>query len=216
MSMLESPARSTQSRQRLAGYLISIGSLAFVINAFSWWSLADFFEATTDNERIAALEAARTEFAISSLIFGLAAALVGIGLWQLTGSLRARLEIGSWGAIAILAGVFGLLTGVFYLFVGVFNVVASPEAIVDAPTWSFAIYLFSMVLAMTGVALCLLRIGHMRWAAWVLIVGAALHLGQYVITGDVVPLTMYVFILPAGIALIRRPVHQEPSLAKTG
>lgn len=72
-----------------------------------------------------------------------------------------------------------------------------------------------MVLAMSGVALCLLRIRHVRWAAWTLIVGAALHLVQYVITGDVVPLTMYVFILPAGVALIRRPVDQETSLTAT-
>jgi uncharacterized membrane protein YgdD (TMEM256/DUF423 family) len=63
---------------------------------------------------------------------------------------------------------------------------------------STARYLFSMVLAMSGVALCLLRIRHVRWAAWTLILGAALHLVQYVITGDVVPLMMYVFILPAG------------------
>ena len=45
--------------------------------------------------------------------------------------------------------------------------------------------------------------------------GAALQLAQYVITGDVVPLMMYVFILPAGVALIRRPVDQETSLTAT-
>jgi hypothetical protein len=62
--MTESPAETTWSGEPLSGYLISIVSLVFVINAFSWWSLGDFIDATTDSERIAALQAAQTEFAI--------------------------------------------------------------------------------------------------------------------------------------------------------
>ena len=201
------PSRESRSREaRLPGYFLTVGSLLFLVNAFSWWSLGDFFDAETDEERIAALEAVEAQFTIQGLIFGVAAVLTGWGMWLLADALRQRLDDGGWKAVARWAGVFGLVSGFVLLLFGIITAFSTAEAIVEFPIFGFYVYLVVMVLAMAGLGLCLLRVKHLRWAAWILLFGAAMHVVQVAVTGDVLPLTMYAFVLPAGIGLIRRPV----------
>ena len=200
---------------RLPGILMLVGIVVFLVTVFTPTVLHDYFDTDVLEEQIAVIEGARTEWRIVWLVLAVGSTLLGLGLWQFSKALRDKVSDERDRMIVQGAGILGLVAQAGYALVGVYNAFASPKSSAEGPAggdapFLFWIYVLTLLLALAGFAFIVTRIKLRRWMAILLAVIVVLHLLQLVLTGDIVPLSIYLLLVPIAIALIARPLGQRP------
>ncbi len=195
------------------GVLMLAGIVTFLVVVFSPTVLIDFFNADDAAAQAAVIEGARLEWTVVWLVLAAATLLLGFGLWKLASALRVQAGDDQTRSIARGAGILALVGQAGYAAVGIYGIVVSPARAVEGPAggsplllWS---YVFVLLLALSGFAYVLLRLRLRRWMSILLAVIVVLHLLQLVLTGDIVPLSIYLLLMPIAIALIVRPLGQQ-------
>jgi len=142
----------------------------------------------------------------------LGAMLVGFGLLQFASVLRKVALDERSRSIARAAGILSIAAQAGYVIVGIYHMFASPMSIAEGDSifiTEFWVYVIALLLALAGFAVLLMRIKLRRWMAVLLTVLVTLHFLQLVLTGTFLPVTVYLLLLPIGIALVARPMGQR-------
>jgi hypothetical protein len=190
--------------------VILVGSIIFWVG-MPFPVGGDYFGAENDAERIVVVDENRVQIGISFGLFGLGAAIAGVGLWML-GRAIAPMEEAERGRrrktaaqVAAWLGLLGALGGLSRLSSAVF---ASPETFVQG-NFGAAIGLVGM--AATAVSVVVL--GVLAWSApprrWTAVV---LVLGGVVGAGTLLPLFWYFALIVFAVAnlrMMRRAVDSD-------
>jgi len=181
--------------------VVLVGSIVFWIG-MPFPVGSDFFGADNDAERIIVVEENRAQIGASFGLFGLGAAIAGVGLWML-GRAIAPIEETERGRtrkiaaqVAAWLGLLGAISGLSRLLHALF---ATPETLVEG-NLDAAIGLVGMA----ATAVSLVVFGVLAWSApppkWTAVV---LVLGGIVGAGTFLPLFWYFALIVFAVANLR-------------
>jgi hypothetical protein len=196
--------------QRLAGIAWILGSLLFLMGAFSPIA-SRFFTEPDPQRRLKILEADLAAWTSTSVLFGVGAAVAAVGFvpfaWHIRRSQGAGVTSFASYLAAGAAGV-SLVSAAF----GYYRWAVSPpqEWVLDTtvPWTAYAnVVLTQIALLITGVVL--LRAGCPRWFGWTVLVATSLTVITLILVRNFPPLLFYFIMLFMGIAMAALPTADQ-------
>ncbi len=181
---------------KLAGLIVVLGSLAFLVAAFL--PITGVFIIERDAARLASRW---TEWVVSLVLFGLGGTVTALGLGLVTLVLRDTRP----AALASWLGLAALAVGAVAWDVIIYRRYAQPLAVVvQQPNinWLFVAYTLLTQAALIAYGFALLQAGYPRWLGWGAIGLTALLTVAYLIFKDVPPFAYYVITLIIGVKLL--------------
>ena len=181
------------SFQQIFGVFVSVGSVLFLIAAFS--PISKVYAESESARRLAIIQENPGGWRISQVLFGLGAVItaVAIGFWAV--------QIGEWLAyLSFLAMLVGALLWSWL----VYHRALAPEAFAAGtlPYWPFVIYtiLTQLGLAIFGSVLIMLLGSDLPgWVGWLNVVGSVLFFILYLVFKDMPPFVYYLLTLITGV-----------------
>ena len=185
------------SEEVISGIVICLGSLLFLIAAFSPSSRV--FGASTAEKKLAVINASMRGWKISQALFGSGAIITALGVGLLAFSLR-------WlpaNLIYVIAGL--LLVGAVSWSRHVYLRAMDPQAFVAGalPAWHFILYTLLTLAGFFLLGFESLRLfGFHAWQGWLLMGASLLFFVAYLIFKDMPPFVHYLLGLVLGVSLI--------------
>ena len=191
--------------QKLAGIVLIVGSLLFIIAAFTPTTIR-VITAPDPEKRIEFIENEHTGWLLVNILFGAGSviAVIGLALFSLHVQGLASspgVKLGGYVATAA-AGIAAL----FWVIIVYNRVVLPPQAIANnlsINTWMFPAYTILTQLALIIVGFMLIQSGYPAWLGWGMLVLAVLSLIAFLVFKDMPPFVHYILLLIMGIALVR-------------
>lgn len=186
------------SLMKISGIIILIGSILFLVAAFS--PITRVFGLRSAEEKLALITNARRAWGVSQVLFSLGAIVTALGVafaaYALKDQPQAPLLFTATAFLAIGAGAWAR---------HVYLRAIDPQAFVSGalPGWHFALYTLLTTGAFLLIGIALLRMGFSPWGGWILVGGALLFFILYVIFKDMPPFVHYLLGLVLGFVLLR-------------
>jgi hypothetical protein len=200
--------------QRLAGIALILGSLLFLMGAFSPIA-SRFFTEPDPQIRLKILEADLAAWTSTSVLFGVGAAVAAVGFVLFAWHIRRSQGAGVTFASYLAAGAAGV--SLVSAAVGYYRwAVRPPQEWVLDTTVPWTVYagvvLMQIALLITGVVL--LRAGYPRWFGWTVLVATSLTVITLILVRNFPPLLFYFIMLFMGItmAALRTTDQAVPAL----
>lgn len=188
----------SMSLQRIAGSVLIIGSLLFLIAAFS--PISRVFGEPDAAKKLEILMNGRIAWTVANILFALGAIVTAVGLALSSYQLRKipYSELAYLGAAVIVVGAF-LWSWSVYLRTN------DPKAFVEGtlPGWQFIAYTILTQAGLVAFGIVLLRSGLPGWVGWMVIGGSLLFFSLYLIFKDMPPFVYYILTLVTGIMLFK-------------
>lgn len=189
------------SLERIAGLVIMVGVVLYIVAMFVSPRL---YQEPDINQRVSIIEANRTRWNVSQLLFGLGIGLPAVGFLLLTLHLHDIQR--QWAIYAGAAAfILGALSGVIF----VFRQTSDPVQY-WASTQPSALIVGAVVLTLAGLLLygvVFIQGGFPKWLGYVAVAAAVVLLAAFLVTrgttGFVVASLSYLIILIVGIVLVR-------------
>jgi hypothetical protein len=186
------------SFQWAAGVILIIGSIIFIIAAFS--PISRVFGEPDPARKLEIMEKGRTGWTISQVLFVLGASVTAIGLglvaYRLRGSPGAPLAWLGFGVVAV-----GAVLWDWHVYLRALDPAAF--AFGTLPAWQFVAYTLLTLAGLAAFGVVYLRAGFPAWLGGVTIAGAAVLLVLYLVFRDMPPFVYYILTLLAGIVMFR-------------
>ena len=186
------------SLQRLSALAVLLGSMIFLIAAFS--PISRVYGIPSAPNRLDLITRSPRAWVVSQVLFGLGALVTALGVALAAVATRGRPSATSFSVAAGLL-VIGAVTWSWYVYLRA----RDPQAFVESalPGWPFVVYTLLTMAAFLLIGFLLLHTGFPAWAAWSLIGGSLLFFILYVIFKDMPPFVHYVLGLILGVVLLR-------------
>jgi len=185
--------------QKIAAIALIIGSIFFLVAAFSPVSMAFF----TERDEVTRLEIAldnRRAWTVSQILFSLGAVVAAVGIGLASYHFRSLA-----GPVLPFLAVAVVVAGAAFWSWHVYLRTVDPAALVEGtlPAWYFIAYTLLTQVGLITFGILLLRAAIPGWVGWVVIGGAILLFTVYLIVKDVPPFLYYILTLLMGIMMIR-------------
>ncbi len=186
------------SAQRIDGIVLIVGSILFMIAAFS--PVSRIFGLPDAAQKLEIIMAERGAWTVSQVLFSLGALVTAVAL-ILTWYHFRSLPSSGWA----FAGVAAIAVGALFWSWSVYLRGADPQAFVEGtlPGWPFVAYSILTQAGLVMVGLLLLRTGLPGWVGWVDIGGAVFFFVAMIIFRDMPPFVYYILTLLTGVMLYR-------------
>ena len=189
-----------------AGVLLIIGSIVFLASIFNPYMIGYFDNADDNEAQLTHLEDNRTGWTIANVGSAVGSVIAGAGLVMLALMIRDFSDR-SWHVQAgYLSAVLMTIAALLWIYVTYNRVVPSPEEVVrdSNSLWGFFAYTLFMLIAIVAVGVVLFHSRYLRWTGLFVAIFEILTIAMFL------PLFHYVWLLVAGIALVRaKPVAAE-------
>jgi hypothetical protein len=186
------------SLQKISAIVIMVGSVLFLIAAFS--PISRVFPEPSAVRKLEIIVASPNAWFVAQIFFGLGAMLTVIGIAII--GYQSRAQPFAW---FIHASVIILFLGASLRLWHVYARAEDPAAFTEGSLSAWPVVLYWVLtpagLAVFGVAL--LRSALPQWVGWVMIASMALFLLLTVIFGDIPPFVYYAITLLTGVMLYR-------------
>jgi hypothetical protein len=191
--------------QKLAGIVLIVGSLLFIIAAFTPITIK-VITASDAQKRAEFIMNEHTGWLLVNILFGAGGVIAVIGLALFAQHVQSvadspGVKLGGYVATAA-AG----LAALFWVII-VYNRAVLPAQVIASNlsinAWMFPAYTLLTQLALIIVGFVLLQSGYPAWLGWGMLVLAALSLVAFLVFKDMPPFVHYVLLLIMGIVLVR-------------
>lgn len=185
--------------QKIAAIVLIVGSILFLIGAFSPISMA-FFSEREEAKRLEIAMDERRAWTVSQIFFALGAVVTAVGVGLASYHFRAL----AGGGLAFLAAAV-VVIGAGYWFWHVYLRTVDPTALVEGtlPAWYFSAYTLLTQAGLVAFGILLIRAPIPGWVGWVVISGVFLSFATYLVLKDMPPFAYYLLTLLAGIMMYR-------------
>ena len=183
--------------ETLAGLLISLGSVIFILAAL--FPISRVFAERNPEVKLALVEDHLAAWRTAQFSFALGSALTVAGLAVLSSYLWAtQALITAWIALALVA------LGTFFWIWHVLLRASEPEAFFlgEQSAWLFPTFSGLTLAALAAYGLTLLLAGHPAWLGLFLIGAGVIFAALYLVMKDLPPLFIYTITLITGVALL--------------
>jgi hypothetical protein len=183
--------------ETLAGLLITLGSVAFILAAL--FPISRVFAERNPEVKISLLKDHLTAWRASQFFFALGSGLTVAGLAVLSSYLWfTQVLITAWIALGLVA------LGAFFWIWHVLLRAADPEgfSLGEQNSWLFPAFIGLTLSALATYGLTLLMAGYPLWLGLLLIGSGIIFAALYLVMKDLPPLFIYTITLIAGITLM--------------
>jgi hypothetical protein len=186
------------SEPHVAAAITIAGSLSFLVAAFM--PISRVFVEPLPTRRLELITASPTAWTVEQVLFGLGAALAGIGL--VAAALHLRGTAPAW---LVYASAVLLLIGAVLWAWHLYSRAVDPAAWTAGtlPDWPLFGYYLLTPLGFAGIGVALLGGPLPGWVGWLLIASMVVVLGVTLVLWDIPPLPYYIPTLATGVAMQR-------------
>lgn len=191
--------------QKLAGIVLIIGSLLFVVAAFA--PITNRVVMASDaQKRVEYIQNDQIGWLLVNILFGAGSviAIVGLGLFvRHVQGIGDNQSVKLVSYLSLAAAAFGAL---LWVIISYNRVALAPQELASnlgVNTWLFPAYTLFTQFALMIVGFLLIQSGYPRWQGWGMLGLAGLSLVAFLLFKDMPPFAHYVPLLVMGIALVR-------------
>lgn len=185
--------------QKVAAVVIIVGSILFLIAAFSPISMAFFTERDPARQLAIATEGKRA-WIMSQILFSSGGLVTAVG----TGLTAVHLRNIPNGILAYLAFALLLIGAMLWVW-QIYIRTGDPRALIEGtiPAWPFTAYTLLTQFGLAILGVVLIRTAVPDWTSWMLILGAIISFLLFIGLKDMPPFVYYILFLVLGIMLFR-------------
>jgi hypothetical protein len=186
------------STERVAAFILLVGSVLFIIAAFM--PVSRVFAEPSPAAKLEIITSSPAAWTASQVLFGLGASIAAIGLGFVVRHLR-----GTPGAVWAYVGFAAVILGAVFWDGHVYLRAVDPEAFVEGSLigWLFPAYALLTQLGLLAFGVAYLRAGYPTWLGGITVGGAAIFFIVYIVFKDIPPFVYYILTFMAGIWLMR-------------
>jgi hypothetical protein len=190
--------------QKLAGVGLIVGSILFIIAAFTPLTFRVIMADT--QQRIELIQNERTGWVFLNILFGVGSVVAVVGLALFAQHVQSLGDNPTVRVVSYLSAAIAALGALGWVIIVYNRAVLPPQELggnLSINNWIFPAYTLLTQIALMIVGFVLIQTGYPAWLGWGMLVLGGLSLIAYLVFKDMPPFVHYVLLLVMGIALMR-------------